>query len=313
MSENEKPQTSSVQTTGHSWDGDIQEFNNPLPRWWLWTFYATFLFAIIYWIFKPAWPIAFLPEGFTTGIQKVTIETEEGVQKLDWNTRTAFMKEMQSSSSAVRQREKLEEVANTDYEQILADPELMAFADSIGKQLYGDNCQGCHGAGGAGVPGLFPNLADDDWLWGGTTAEIEQTLVHGRLGYMPAYYNNTFSSEQLDGLAEYVLSLSGQNEGLNAEHVALGGEIFTGETGGCYYCHTKEGVGLQSQGAANLTDAIWSVAKVPQATSLAEKKRRIKEVIVKGIYREMPAQGDRLRAEEIKMLTVYVHELGGGR
>lgn len=308
MSEAKTKQQGAVQTTGHAWDGDIQEFNNPLPRWWLWGFYATVVFSIVYWIIFPAWPVG---KGYTTGLfNTITFKVGDQEQTTHWNTRALLAKDMQEGEEALRTQEYMEKVAAADYQQILADPDMMAFVRSVTKGLFGDNCAACHGAGGAGVVGLFPNLADDDWLWGGSVEEIQATLTHGRVGYMPAFAR-TFSDEQLDDVANFVLSLSGHD--VPADKVNRGKQLFTGEAGGCYYCHTAEGTGLKSQGAANLTDNIWTIADVQGQPELDGKLNAVKNVIRNGANRTMPAWQGRLSDTQIKLLTVYVHELGGGQ
>lgn len=310
MSTATEKQHGAVQTTGHAWDGDLQEYNNPLPRWWLWTFYATIVFAIVYWILYPAWPIG---KTYTKGLfNTITFQDSQGQEvTTHWNMRARFMHEMQSSEGAVKQREFLQQVSAASYDEILSDPEKFAFVRSYAKGLFGDNCAACHGSGGAGVMGLFPNLVDDAWLWGGSTAAIETTIRQGRNGYMPAFAA-TFDEGQLEAVAEYVLSLSG-TQGGDPQKVAMGERIFNGQEGGCYYCHTHQGTGLVSQGAANLTDSVWTVADVPGAQGYEAKKRAIMEVVANGIQRTMPAWEGRLSDGEIKLLTAYVYSLGGGR
>lgn len=308
MSEAKTKQPSAVQTTGHAWDGDIQEFNNPLPRWWLWGFYATVVFAVLYWIVYPAWPIG---KGYTTGVFNNITYTVNGKERSrHWNTRSLLIKDMQEGDEALKTKEYMQKVAAAGYQQILADPDMMAFVRSVTKGLFGDNCAACHGSGGAGVMGLFPNLADDDWLWGGSVEDIQATLTHGRTGYMPGFAR-TFDDEQLDDVANFVLDLSSHD--LPADKVARGKQLFTGETGGCYYCHTATGTGLKSQGAANLTDNIWTIADVPSQTDTAGKLDAVKTVIRNGVNRVMPTWQGRLDENQIKLLSVYVHELGGGQ
>lgn len=297
-----------VQTTGHAWDGDIQEFNNPLPRWWLWGFYATVVFAVLYWIVYPAWPVG---KSYTTGLFNNITYTVNGEERSrHWNTRSLLAKDMQEGPEALKTKEYMEKIAAADYQQILADPEMMAFVRSVTKGLFGDNCAACHGAGGAGVMGLFPNLADDDWLWGGSVEEIQNTLTLGHNGYMPGFAR-TFDDEQLDDVANFVLSLSGHD--VPADKMMRGKQLFTGEGGGCYYCHTAVGTGMKSQGSANLTDSIWTVADVPGQAEMTGKVDAVKNVISHGVNRVMPAWQNRLDANQIKLLTVYVHELGGGQ
>jgi len=298
-----------VQTTGHAWDGDLQEFNNPLPNWWLWAFYATVLFALIYWILYPAWPVA---GTFTKGVfNTITFVDSDGNEKTThWNTRSLLLKDLQEGSGALRSQEYLDRITDASYEQILADADMMSFARSMATGIFGDNCAPCHGAGGAGVVGLFPNLADDDWLWGGRVEEIEATIREGHYGFMPAF-KDTFGEQQLDDLASYVLSLSGHQA--DAAAVQRGGDIFQTSEGGCHYCHTAAGTGLKSQGAANLTDQIWTIVDVNALESLEDKKAAVKRVIVDGVERSMPHWSGRLTPTQIKLLTVYVHQLGGGQ
>lgn len=310
MSESKnKSQQTAVQTTGHAWDGDIQEFNNPLPNWWLWSFYASVAFALIYWVFYPAWPVA---SSYTTGVMNnITYLNDAGEQQTShWNTRARLLHELQEGDANAVSQSYLDKVANTRYPDILQDAEMMAFARSVAKGLFGDNCVPCHGAGAAGVIGLFPNLADDDWLWGGKPEEIEATIRQGRYGFMPAF-KSVLDDKQLDDVAGYVLSLSGHAVG--QEVVARGREIFQGKVGGCYYCHTSAATGLKSQGSANLTDAVWTIADVIGADSLEDKQAAVRQVIETGVQRRMPHWSERLTPEQIKLLTVYVHELGGGK
>jgi cytochrome c oxidase cbb3-type subunit 3 len=303
-----EPRQTAVQTTGHAWDGDLQEYNNPVPRWWVWCFYVTCVFSLIYWVLYPAWPFG---DSYTRGVKTVTVESNGEEVTLPWNTRSLLMSELQTSASALRQQEFMERIANADFEAITQDPEMMAFTRSVAKGLFGDNCSACHGRGGQGVAALYPNLADDDWLWGGTMEDIHQTLMVGRNGYMPAF-SGVLSEEELGAVAEYVMTLSGLAESSDVSESGL--EIFQGQKGGCHYCHTKEGTGLESQGAANLTDAIWAVVDVPGQETTEAKKEAIAKLIYTGVMgnRVMPSWQQRLSDTDIKLLTVYVHELGGG-
>ena len=308
MSEEKSKAQGAVQTTGHAWDGDLQEFNNPLPNWWLWAFYASVLFALIYWILYPAWPVA---GTFTKGVlNTITFVDSDGNEKTThWNTRSLLLKDLQEGSEAVRSQEYLDRITAASYAEILADADMMAFARSMANGIFGDNCAPCHGAGGAGVIGLFPALGDDDWLWGGTVEDIEATISNGHYGFMPGF-KETFTEQQLDDVADYVLSLSGLET--DADATARGREIFQTSVGGCYYCHTAAGTGLKSQGAANLTDQIWTIADVTGAGSMRDKQAAVKRVIANGVERNMPRWSGRLTPTQIKLLTVYVHELGGG-
>lgn len=305
MSKEKSKQT--VQTTGHAWDGDLQEFNNPLPTWWLWGFYATVVFALIYWVLYPAWPVG---KDYTKGtMNEISYTTADGREvTTHWNTRALLGQEMQQARQ--EQQKYIDQLMASGYEEIAADPEKSGFAYSTAKVLFADNCAACHQAGGAGVIGMYPNLADDDWLWGGGYAQIETSLRDGRRGFMPGF-KQALSTAQVEELAEYVLSLSGHN--VDTAKAARGGEIFNGETGGCHYCHTREGTGMQSLGSANLTDNIWTIINVPAEETAAGKRKAIMQVIRDGVTREMPAWKERLSDTEIKILTFYVHELGGGK
>lgn len=292
-----------VETTGHVWDDNLMEFNNPLPTWWLWAFYASFVFAIVYWFMYPSWPTALVKGGYLTGLSTVTFQNNDGTEvTTGWNTRAQLAYELQNDENELKRNKYVQEIAATSYENIAKDADKVAFINSYGKGIFGDYCAACHQTGANGVVGLYPNLIDDDWLWGGDTKAIESTIRHGRNGYMPAF-KNTFNDEQLTDVSNYVLSLSGVEH--NAASAAKGAEIFKGETGGCYYCHTKAGKGLVSQGSANLTDKIWTVANVPAADN---KLDSVKHVISNGVKRQMPAWGSRLSDDEIKVLVAYLRQ-----
>lgn len=301
-------QSKGVQTTGHVWDGDLQEFNNPLPVWWTYTFYATMVFALVYWIVFPSWPVG---KGFLPGLNKVTYVNAEGKEESwHWNTRAKLLKETQEA--VIAQKPYYDKVASLPYEQIAKDPELSSFILSAGKAVFSDNCAACHQSGGQGKIGFFPNLTDDDWLHGGSYEKINETITRGRRGYMPPF-GEALESDQIDALANYVLSLSGAGV-VDAQKAAKGNELFHSQTAACYYCHGDEGKGRQVMGSANLTDKVWLWADVPGASSDAAKIEAIKKVIVGGLNKGvMPAWEGRLNAQQIKLLTVYVHELGGGK
>lgn len=309
MSDAKAKSTGAVQTTGHAWDGDIQEFNNPLPSWWLWAFYATVVFALIYWVLYPAWPVG---GTFTKGVlNTITFVDSDGTEKTThWNTRSLLIKDLKEGKEARLSQEYMARVSDAGYAEILGDPEMMAFTRSVAKGLFGDNCAPCHGAGGQGVIGLFPNLADDAWLWGGGIEDIQRTIADGHFGFMPAF-RDTFDDQQLDDVATYVLSLSGNP--VDAGAGARGEQLFQTDAGGCHYCHTSAGTGLKSQGAANLTDQIWTIADVTGTDDPEARKSRVKAVIRNGVQRQMPPWSGRLTPDQIKLLTVYVHELGGGQ
>ena len=295
-----------VQTTGHAWDGDLQEFNNPLPTWWLWTFYATVVFAIIYWVLYPAWPIG---GTYTKGMMnEITYTTADGKTKTThWNTRALLLKEMQIARE--EQAKYLKDINALSFEQIRSNTEKSAFANSMAKVLFADNCAACHQTGGNGVIGAFPNLLDDAWLWGGSFDKIRETITNGRNGSMPSF-KASLSGKQISDVADYVLSLSGNT--VDASAAKRGKAIFTGQ-GGCFACHGADAKGQISMGSANLTDKIWTIADVNGADTAEAKKAAIMNVVTNGKKRHMPAWKDRLSATEIKILTYYVHELGGGK
>lgn len=293
-----------VQTTGHAWDGDLQEFNNPLPAWWLWTFYATVVFAIIYWILYPTLPIG---NTYTKGVMNdITYTTEDGkTVTTHWNTRALFEKEMQEAREA--QAEYVEELSKASYAEIKSDPEKSAFAFSMAKVLFADNCAACHQAGGNGVIGKFPNLIDDAWLWGGSFQKIEETIRQGRNGNMPAF-KKQLGEQQIENVASYVLSLSGHK--VDQAMAAKGKQVFSTN---CAVCHGQDAKGQNAMGSANLTDSIWTIADVPGAASVEGKKAAIMQLVKNGKSRQMPAWQDRLSDTEIKILTYYVHQMGGGK
>ena len=162
MSE-QKLQSQTVQTTGHAWDGDLQEYNNPLPTWWVYTFYVSVVFALVYWTIYPSWPIG---KSWIGGASSVTYVNSAGETKThSWNTRALLVKDLNEAS--VAQKPYFDKVSSMSYEQIAKDPEMNGFIISAGKSLFADNCAACHQSGGQGVVGFFPNLTDDDWLYGG--------------------------------------------------------------------------------------------------------------------------------------------------
>ena len=300
LSSEKKP--GQVETTGHVWDGDLREYSNPLPRWWLWTFYATIVFAVVYWIMYPAWPVF---KTFTPGIATLTIEQNGKMVDVPWNSRNLFIQEMQTSPSAVRQREFVEKVSNASFEQIIADPSMMAFARSMGAGLFGDNCAACHGQGGQGNLPSYPSLADNDWLWGSSFTTISHDIEKGLKGNMPGF--PTIQGAALTDLANHVLSLSGvQVDAASASRGKAGFAM-------CAACHGADAKGNPMLGAPNLTDMAWSNIDVVGAPTVDAKRTMIEGVISKGIQRQMPGFTNRLTPVEIKMLTVYVHELSGGK
>ena len=212
---------------------------------------------------------------------------------------------------AAAQKPYFDKIMRMPYQAIVKDPELSSFVISAGKSIFSDNCAPCHQAGGQGKLGLAPNLADDDWIYGGTFDKIHETITNGRHGYMPPF-GEALDAEQIDDLANYVATLSGIKA--DPAKAAQGDTMFHGQVGACYYCHGKDGKGRKDIGSANLTDKIWLWTDVPDARDDADKIAAIRHTITTGVNKGvMPTWKGRLNPEQIKLLTVYVHELGGGK
>ncbi len=301
-------QTSGVQTTGHVWDGDLQEYNNPLPVWWTYTFYVTIVFALVYWVVYPSWPVG---KGFLPGINKVTYVNAAGQEEAwHWNTRAKLLAETQEAAAA--QKPYFDKIASLPYEKVTKDPELYSFVNSVGEYLFKDNCRACHQEKGAGKIGAYPNLADDDWIYGGSFDKINESITKGRRGYMPEF-GEALAAEQIDALAHYVVSLSSAAK-TDAAKVAKGNELFHSHAAACFYCHGGNAKGRQDIGSANLTDKVWLWANVPGAEGDAAKIDAVRKVIAGGLNKGvMPAWEGRLKPEQIRILSLYVHELGGGK
>jgi len=307
-----------VKTTGHVWDEDLQEYSNPLPRWWLWTFYGTIIFSLIYWVLYPTFPMG---KGHNAGINTITYTDSKGNEHTTpWNTRYLLEQEMNNSPSAVRQKEYLDKVGNASYQDIVNDQDMMNFTRAYAKVVFGDNCATCHQAGGAGVARLFPNLSDDSWLFGGTFERINETINVGRAGIMPACGTgncDALGEENINALASYVVSLT--DNSIDAALAEKGKAVYMG-AGACFACHGMEAEGNAMVGAPALKDQIWTIAGIDANTAAADKVKEVSTVIRHGvnqpngkIVRVMPAWKDRLSPADIKALTVYVHELGGGK
>lgn len=279
---------SGIETTGHSWDG-IKELNNPLPRWWLWTFYASIAFAAVYTVLYPAWPLV---NSATTGL-------------LGWSSRADLRTEM--SALEMANADRIAAIRTSDVATIAADPELRPFAIAAGEASYKVNCVQCHGSGAAGSPG-YPNLNDDAWIWGGALEEIAVTLQHGiryapdpdtRVADMPAFgRDGILDREQIADVSQYVLSLTGRDDPPDA--ATRGADIYAQN---CVFCHGEAGEGMKEVGAPALNDAIWLYGR--DATAIATQISRPRHGV-------MPAWGERLGDTAIKELAVYVHSLGGG-
>lgn len=288
MGQIEIDEHSGTETTGHEWDG-IKELNNPLPRWWLWTFYASIVWSIGYWIVMPAWPLI---SGYTAGV-------------IGYSSRANVVERIEEARAA--QSKFVQGIAAASLEEIRKDPELLDFALAGGRSAFAVNCSQCHGRGAAGSRG-YANLNDDAWLWGGSLDAISQTIQYGirsahdetRLGDMPAFVTDeTLTGAQAGDVTDYVLSLSGQAE--DSQAVARGAEVFAEN---CVDCHQTGGTGNPELGAPNLADSIWLYGG---------ERETVLETVAKGRGAIMPAWSHRLAPATIKQLAVYVHSLGGGQ
>ena len=286
-----------VGTTGHNWDG-ITELNNPLPRWWLWTFYLTILFAIGYGLAYPAWPLI---HGATPGLLHASTRADVAAE----------IKRFDDANAPMKAR-----LVAADLGAIVADPGLQKFAMSAGAALFRNNCAQCHGAGAAGVQGKgYPNLLDNDWLWGGDLAAIHTTLTHGirvsadpdtRLSEMPRFgTDELLTKDQIGQVVDYVLQLSGQDH--DAALATAGAAVFADN---CAACHGDTGLGNRDVGAPNLTDAIWLYggdrAAITTTVTLA------RNAVMPAWGFAAPGATARLTEDQIRAVAVYVHSLGGG-
>jgi cytochrome c oxidase cbb3-type subunit III len=279
-------EVSGVATTGHEWDG-IRELDNPMPRWWVWTFYATIVWALVYTIAYPAWPLV---RSATGGL-------------LGYSSRADVKEELAAASAA--QAQYVDAIKSKTVGEIAADDQLREFAEAAGAAAFKVNCVQCHGSGAAGGKG-FPNLNDDDWLWGGKIDQIYRTITHGarfatddatRSSEMPAF-GEILQPDEIAQVSAYVVSLSGTPE--HADLVASGAQVFADN---CAACHGDNGKGNQELGAPNLTDAIWLYGSDEAAVAAQVRAPH---------HGVMPAWGARLGDITVKELTVFVHSLGGG-
>ena len=278
-------------TTGHSWDG-IEEYDNPLPRWWLWIFYATIIWSVIYMILYPAWPLV---NSATSGILGYSSRGEVAAE----------IERFEADNEVWFQR-----LVATDLDEIREDDELQRFAVNAGGSVFAAQCSQCHGAGGAGVQAAgYPNLLNDAWLWGGTMEDIHQTVRYGirnedhldaRWSEMPAFGRDELLEEdEIDQVVEFVLQMSGQDH--DAALAGLGAEVYDLN---CASCHGIDGEGDYFLGAPALNDQVWLYGGTRDA---------IRHSVVYSRFGVMPGFADRLRDAEIRAVAVYVHQLGGGQ
>ncbi|WP_299655866.1 cytochrome-c oxidase, cbb3-type subunit III [uncultured Tateyamaria sp.] len=275
-------------TTGHDWDG-IKELNNPLPRWWLWCFYGTIVWGVAYTIAYPAWPLV---NSATAGLLGYSTRAEVAEQIAEVEAQNAEV-------AAV--------LASADLSTLSPDDPAHRYGVAGGASVFLANCSQCHGAGAAGVQaGGYPNLLDDAWLWGGSLEDIEYTVRHGirndtdpdaRWSEMPVF-GDILSDEEIGQTVEYVLALSGQDH--DAALAEQGLVLFEEQ---CTACHGDAGEGIRDLGAPTLNDAIWLYGG---------DRETITETITYSRFGVMPAWGPRLDEDEIKAVTLYLHQLGGG-
>ncbi len=275
-------------TVGHEWDG-IEELDTPMPRWWLWTLFATIVWAVVYCVLYPAWPML---NSATIGV-------------LGWSSHAQLATE--TEAERVRKAPLQLAMARIPVERLNADSRLMQAAIEGGRAAFKVHCVQCHGSGAAGSKG-YPNLNDDDWLWGGNIKQIHTTLVNGvrqpgntetRISQMPAFgRDGILDAAQVQDVVSYVRVVARQEKpGVSARR---GAAIFAEN---CVVCHAANATGNRAVGAPNLTDAIWLFGGDRDALT---------QTVTNARYGVMPAWGTRLDSVTIKMLAAYVHSLGGG-
>lgn len=284
--DNKVDEATGVETTGHSWDG-IEELNNPLPRWWLWTLYACIVWAIAYTIAYPAWPMI---SGATTGV-------------LGWSTRANVAAEIAAHDA--KNDGLVSELLTADMAALAPEDDLHRYAVSRGGAVFRAQCSQCHGSGAAGAKG-YPNLLDDDWLWGGDVDNIMLTVQHGirnetdgdaRYSEMPAF-GEMLEAAEISDVVEYVVSLSAPE--FDADMATRGATLFADN---CSSCHGEMAEGNRDLGAPNLGDAIWLYGG---------DRATLEHTVLYARYGVMPAWGQRLSDEDVRAVSVYVHSLGGG-
>lgn len=289
MAEKRIDEVTGISTVGHEWDG-IEELDNPMPRWWLWTFYITIIWAVGYVILYPAWPL----------INSAT----EGT--LGWTSRGQLAQEMRADAD--RRAPIVNAIAATPVTELANKPELMQAAIQGGSAAFKVHCVQCHSAGGAGVKDAYPSLTDDDWLWGGDIASIEYSITYGirnpdvaktRTSMMPSFgRDGILTADNTADVVSYVRVLSKQEKPSASSQ--RGAAIYEAN---CVVCHGPTGHGDRAQGAPNLTDSIWLYGG---------SRENLTATIHHPRNNVMPAWGGRLDPVTIKMLSAYVYSLGGG-
>ena len=281
-----KENSTKAEDTGHLWDGNLRELTNQPPRWWMICLYISLAWVLVYFILYPSIPLV---NGYTKGILGWTqIKEYKEDLKVVEDIRAPFESKIETMSAA----------------EILADSELSAYAVRSTNVLFGDRCSPCHGNGGAGNPG-YPVLADDDWLYGGSVDNIQQTISMGRQGAMPGFAGNS-TEQEIDDMAKHVVALS-----KGSEHAA-GKDLFM--TKGCAGCHGMDAKGLSFMGSANLTDAIWRFTPGNEESVKYTISHGVNNTMDKDTrVATMPSFENQLSETEIKKLAVYAYKLGGGQ
>lgn len=281
-------EATNTETVGHEWDG-IEELNTPLPRWWLWTFYATVAWGLAYTIAYPAWPMV---SRATAGV-------------LDWSSRGELEKQL--AAEETKRAPLLKAIGATPISKLQQNPQLFQAAVEGGRAAFRVNCVQCHGSGATGSKG-YPNLNDDDWLWGGDIEAIHTTIDKGirqpghddtRMSQMPAFgRDGLLPPDQIADIVAFVRTVSDQQR---PDAAAQRGKALFAIN--CAACHGNDAKGNRAVGAPNLTDAIWLYGGD-------------EETLTQTIYGSrngvMPRWGEKLDPVTVKMLTAYVHSLGGG-
>ena len=255
---------------GHVWDEDLQEYNHPLPRWWLNLFYITLAWGAVFLLFYPGLPIF------------------EGLKK--WTQYKQYEEEL--SAADAKYGPIFEKFAAQDIPSLAKNTEAI----TIGQRLFATYCIQCHGSDARGARG-YPNLADTDWLWGGSPAQITETILNGRQGVMPAW-GQILGEEKVDDVAEYVLGLSGRP--VDPVVSQRGAAVFAQN---CVACHGADGKGNQALGAPNLTDNVWLYGG---------SQLRVRETIRDGRQGQMPPHREFLGEAKVHLLATYVFSLSGG-
>ncbi len=263
-----KPSGQETKTTGHIYDG-IEEYDNPLPRWWLWLFYITIIFSVVYLILYP-------------GLGKF-----QGV--LGWSQSNQYAQEVKAADE--KYLPLYEKYADMSIKALQNQPEAI----KMGQAIFANTCFGCHGADARGSLG-FPNLTDDDWLYGGSPEQIKASIMKGRNGVMIAW-SSILSAQEIDSVSSYISSKNEQPRAFVKELVAEGEAVYNKN---CAACHGQSLKGNQALGAPNLVDSVWLHGASPGL---------VKDVIRNGRMNHMPAHEDILGPEKVHLVTAYVYSL----